>query len=106
WPRVAAGTAPATATGAATWPRIAEPRFAPPAPVPLSGPGRSSLRLLGQYKGALLLLEAPDGLLLLDQHAAHERILFERIAAAMAAATPAVQRLLEPRLLSLGVAEA
>jgi DNA mismatch repair protein MutL len=93
-------------SGEGAWQRIAEPRFTPPAPVPLSGPGRSSLRLLGQYKGALLLLEAPDGLLLLDQHAAHERILYERIAAAMAAERPAVQRLLTPRLLPLGLGEA
>ena len=95
----------AGAPGAA-WTRIAETRYTPLAPVPLSGPGRSSLRLLGQYKGALVLLEAPDGLLLLDQHAAHERILYERIAAAMAAERPAVQRLLTPRLLPLGLAEA
>jgi DNA mismatch repair protein MutL len=88
--------------------KIAEVRYAAPAPVPLSGPGggRLSLRLLGQYKGALLLLEAPDGLLLLDQHAAHERVLYERLARALAAATPAVQRLLVPRLLPLGTAEA
>jgi DNA mismatch repair protein MutL len=83
-------------------------RYPAPAPVPLSGPGggRASLRLLGQYKGALLLLETPDALLLLDQHAAHERILYERLSRAMATAAPAVQRLLEPRLLPLGPAEA
>ncbi len=88
--------------------RIAEVRYAAPAPVPLSGPagGRSSLRLLGQYKGALLLLEAPDGLLLLDQHAAHERVLYERLGRALEARAPAVQRLLVPRLLPLGPAEA
>jgi DNA mismatch repair protein MutL len=105
WPGEGADGGPGSA-GFGAWNRIAEPRFALPAPVPLSGPGRTSLRLLGQYKGALLLLEASDGLLLLDQHAAHERILYERIAAAMAAERPAMQRLLEPRLLSLGLAEA
>jgi DNA mismatch repair protein MutL len=101
WPTT--GTSAATATS-----KIAEVRYPAPAPVPLSGPGggRASLRLLGQYKGALLLLETPDALLLLDQHAAHERILYERLARAMSSTTPAVQRLLEPRLLALGPAEA
>ncbi|HET9768672.1 MAG TPA: DNA mismatch repair endonuclease MutL [Thermoanaerobaculia bacterium] len=96
------------ATTAAATTKIAEVRYPAPAPVPLSGPGggRNSLRLLGQYKGALLLLESPDALLLLDQHAAHERILYERLSRAMSAAAPAVQRLLEPRLLPLGPAEA
>jgi len=102
------------AEAAAPWPpatgstaKIAEVRYPAPAPVPLSGTGgRASLRLLGQYKGALLLLETPDALLLLDQHAAHERILYERLSRALAAATPAVQRLLEPRLLPLGPVEA
>jgi DNA mismatch repair protein MutL len=85
--------------------RLAEPHYTPPQPVPLSGGGRRSLRLLGQYKGALLLLEAPEALLLLDQHAAHERILYERLAASLAAERPATQRLLAPRLLALGPAE-
>jgi DNA mismatch repair protein MutL len=94
---------PAASTAA----KIAEVRYPAPAAVPLSGPagGRTSMRLLGQYKGALLLLEAPDGLLLLDQHAAHERVLFERLARALDGATPAVQHLLTPRLLPLGPAE-
>ncbi|HXT50384.1 MAG TPA: DNA mismatch repair endonuclease MutL, partial [Thermoanaerobaculia bacterium] len=102
WP-----TAPNPSASVATA-KIAEVRYPAPAPVPLSGPGggRASLHLLGQYKGSLLLLESPDALLLLDQHAAHERILYERLARSLASAAPAVQRLLEPRLLSLGPAEA
>ncbi len=35
-------------------------------------------RLLGQYQETYLLIEQSDGLLFVDQHAAHERILYER----------------------------
>jgi len=34
-------------------------------------------RLIGQYKNTYILLEKDDGLVLIDQHAAHERILYE-----------------------------
>lgn len=37
------------------------------------------LRLIGQIGGTYLVAEGPDGLYLIDQHAAHERILFEKL---------------------------
>ena len=37
------------------------------------------LRLIGQLGRTYIAAEGPDGLYLIDQHAAHERILFERI---------------------------
>ncbi|HEY8154162.1 MAG TPA: DNA mismatch repair endonuclease MutL [Myxococcota bacterium] len=39
------------------------------------------LRLLGSLLATYLLVEAKEGLLLVDQHAAHERVLFERLRA-------------------------
>lgn len=36
------------------------------------------LRLIGQVAAAYLIAEGPDGLYLIDQHAAHERVLFEK----------------------------
>jgi len=91
-------------------PRVAEAVYAPlpPVNIPLSGrtKPRESLRLLGQYKGTLLLLEGPDALYVIDQHVAHERILYERFRTAMLAETPPVQRLIEPRLLELAADEA
>lgn len=75
--------------------------------IPLSG--RSGevrpFRLLGQYKGTLLLLEGPDGLYLIDQHVAHERLLYERVRRVLLADDPPVQRLLTPLFLELASAE-
>jgi DNA mismatch repair protein MutL len=89
--------------------RLASPSYAPPerAAVPLSGRRGEArpFRLLGQYKGTLILLEGPDGLYLVDQHVAHERILYERLRRSLAAAVPPSQVLLEPLLLELGPAE-
>jgi DNA mismatch repair protein MutL len=47
-----------------------------PAPPPQ---GASGIRYLGQAFGVFIVCELPDRLLLLDQHAAHERIIFERL---------------------------
>jgi DNA mismatch repair protein MutL len=75
---------------------------------PLSGRGAPAraFRVLGQYKGTLILLEGPDGLYLVDQHVAHERILYERLRRDLWAETTPSQRLLVPALLELGPAEA
>lgn len=37
------------------------------------------LRVVGQIGAAYIVAEGPDGLYLIDQHAAHERVLFERL---------------------------
>ncbi len=54
------------------------------------------LRVLGQVAQIFLVTEGPDGLYLIDQHAAHERILLEEMVAAMQARTPTTQLLLNP----------
>ncbi len=79
----------------------------PPRRVPLSGRSGDdrSLRLLGQYKGTLVLLEGEDGLYIVDQHVAHERILFERLRTELAREVPKSQRLLDSVLLELAPAE-
>lgn len=48
-------------------------------PFPEGTPPYSSLRYLGRYGGAYLILLSEDGVVFLDQHAAHERILFEKL---------------------------
>ncbi|HVR30562.1 MAG TPA: DNA mismatch repair endonuclease MutL [Thermoanaerobaculia bacterium] len=89
--------------------KLAEARLDPivGGTVRLSGRGGASraLRLLGQYKGTLLLFEGADGLYLVDQHVAHERVLYERFRRALYEERAPSQRLLVPLLLELAPAE-
>jgi DNA mismatch repair protein MutL len=58
------------------------------------------LRPVGQVANAYLVAEGPDGLYLIDQHAAHERILFERLMALRGSNSPS-QSLLSPATVDL-----
>ena len=60
-----------------------------------------SLRLLGQLRASYLLAEAEEGLLVVDQHAAHERVLYERLRSYWLASGVARQGLLTPLTVSL-----
>lgn len=57
------------------------------------------LRVIGQIGAVYLVAEGPDGLYLIDQHAAHERILFEKFTGKNSKIES--QNLLEPQLLQL-----
>jgi DNA mismatch repair protein MutL len=56
----------------------------------------SSLRLLGQVRRTFLVCESREGVLILDQHAADERVRFDQLRRAHAARAVRVQRLLFP----------
>ena len=68
--------------------------------------GFAGLRVVGQLHNTYIVAEADDGLVLVDQHAAHERVLYDRLARPDAAATPAGQVLLVPETVELGAREA
>jgi DNA mismatch repair protein MutL len=63
------------------------------------------LRVIGQLSQSYIITEAADGMYLIDQHAAHERILLERMVAALKARTPISQLLLTPISLTLSPGE-
>lgn len=63
------------------------------------------LRAVGQVGNTYIIAEGPDGMYLIDQHAAHERALYERFLQAAAAGAPDAQALLDPATVELGGAQ-
>ncbi|PYT27247.1 MAG: DNA mismatch repair endonuclease MutL [Acidobacteria bacterium] len=61
----------------------------------------SDLRPLGQIHDSFIIAAGRDGLWIIDQHVAHERILFEKVLKQRAAGAVEVQRLLMPLILEL-----
>lgn len=59
------------------------------------------LRVIGQVAQTYILAEGPDGLYLIDQHAAHERVLYEQLVQLRGQRELPVQALLEPRPVEL-----
>jgi len=64
------------------------------------------LRVLGQLGRTYIIAEGPEGMYLIDQHAAHERVLYERLLGERAKMAVSSQRLLEPLTLDLRPEEA
>ncbi len=92
---------------------IANAKVAPPPAVtpPPSEPPQvmgtlPPLRVIGQVATMFIVTEGPDGIYLIDQHAAHERILYERMLAAWMQRSIVSQPLLEPQTVTLPLADA
>ena len=89
-------------------------------PAGLSAPGRApdqperlwkthpfaELKIIGQFYETYIVCESAQGLVLIDQHAAHERVAYEELKRAAIEKQAAAQRLLMPENLELGFREA
>jgi len=92
---------PVTAISAAP-PR---PAWEMPAAGPVSPVGADGDELAVQMHDRYIVVESADGIEVIDQHALHERILYERFKAAVASGGLEVQRLLVPERIELGPGE-
>ena len=63
------------------------------------------LRVIGQLRNTYIVTEGPDGLYLIDQHAAHERVIFEELIERARMQNQSMQTLMEPILVDLNETE-
>ncbi len=63
--------------------------------------GVPMMRVLGQVGGTYIIAEGPDGLFMIDQHAAHERVMYEKIQAQMLENAVDRQPMLDPLVVEL-----
>jgi DNA mismatch repair protein MutL len=82
------------------------PVYAPKQEAAAPGANRLSFRLVGCVANLYLVAESSEGLVLIDQHAAHERVLFEQMLDRVAREEVKSQRLLFPVQLELPPREA
>jgi len=72
---------------------------------PVGGKKLPAMRVLGQVSQSYIITEGPDGVYMVDQHAAHERILLERMIEEWRTRAVTSQLLLEPLPLELSATE-
>jgi DNA mismatch repair protein MutL len=106
-----AGTAPLAPTGEGGIAPIAPTREGTIAPTTESGIGPTSeagigptirpMMPLGQFRDTFIIAVDEEGIAIIDQHVAHERVLFERITERLTKGRLESQRLLEPLIVSL-----
>ncbi len=92
--------APPPAAGPSFFPRAAfsVPRPTVQSPPDAAAPGQypPALKVVGQLKLTYIVAEGPEGMFLVDQHAAHERVLFDKLKLDADQRTTPSQPLLDP----------
>ncbi len=66
-----------------------------------SGIGPAPLIPLGQFRDTFIIAVDNDGVVIIDQHVAHERVLYEQVTERLTRGSLESQRLLEPLLIAL-----
>jgi DNA mismatch repair protein MutL len=97
-----------TAAGAPATPVHRTAPATPVAPGVPGAPGVPSIRPLiplGQFRNTFIVAIDDEGICIIDQHVAHERVLFERIMERLTSSALESQRMLVPMLLELAPAE-
>jgi DNA mismatch repair protein MutL len=97
----------AAAIAATGWPLYAAAEASPDATaVPVAADEQPLGRAIAQLRGVFVLAENRQGLVLVDAHAAHERVLYERLKAQLDGGAMASQSLLVPEDIHCGEEEA
>ena len=89
-------------------PNLAEPRGTPQNPAEPVEPVESAIRPmipLGQFRDTFIIAIDDEGIAIIDQHVAHERVLFEQVMEKLMAGRLPSQRLLAPILIELSQAQ-
>jgi DNA mismatch repair protein MutL len=92
-------------TGVSAVERVATPS-SPAGPTDAAAEAEPVVPPLLQLRRTYMLFERDDGVVLIDQHSAHERVLYEQFLGALASGIAPSQRLLFPLTIHLGPAEA
>lgn len=85
---------------------VFEALVVPAAPAEVQTEEQGTWRILGVIGQLYVLVESPEGLVLMDQHAAHERVLFEKMLKELESNSAPAQKLLLPVTLELDARDA